>query len=254
MLQFLKSRQQVVTDRPQRSRRHTSTRSISRPARSLQQFLAGFPSRRPGVHFANLPAQPSSPRPLGVTPASPGSASRGLLVIGGDAGRTSQPGTFSALSVPGQKRLQISLSEEPVFLGISERRLTWPQTILFGQASLILLRGGYAGIEAVRAAPSDAVSTHPAARQEGHSDAAGGQVHQQRRQVPLRVHVVPAANYWSDWPGSPLCGLRARYPRTAEFLRFSIPRFISRSLTLLSMGTAPSEQKTRSVLPHWPKT
>jgi hypothetical protein len=35
-------------------------------------------------------------------------------------------------------------------------------------------------------------------------------------------------------------------PTKSEFFRFRTMRFISRSLTLLSMGTAPSEQKTFS--------
>ena len=41
-------------------------------------------------------------------------------------------------------------------------------------------------------------------------------------------------------------------PTNNEFLRLSTTRFISRSLPLLSMGTAPSEQKTLSSA-HWPK-
>jgi hypothetical protein len=36
------------------------------------------------------------------------------------------------------------------------------------------------------------------------------------------------------------------FPTNKEFFRFKTTRFISRSLTLLSIGTAPSEQKTFS--------
>src|SRR5215813_2585846 len=39
-------------------------------------------------------------------------------------------------------------------------------------------------------------------------------------------------------------------PTNKEFFRFSTTRFISRSLTLLSIGTAPSEQNTFSSA-HW---
>ena len=41
-------------------------------------------------------------------------------------------------------------------------------------------------------------------------------------------------------------------PTNKEFLRFSTTRFISRSLMLLSMGTAPSEQKVFSSV-HCPR-
>jgi hypothetical protein len=40
------------------------------------------------------------------------------------------------------------------------------------------------------------------------------------------------------------------FPTNGEFLRLSTTRFISRSLTLLSMGIAPSEQNTFSSA-HW---
>src|SRR6266478_2887719 len=40
-------------------------------------------------------------------------------------------------------------------------------------------------------------------------------------------------------------------PTKREFFLFSTTRFISRSLTLLSMGTAPSVQNTFSSV-HWP--
>jgi hypothetical protein len=41
-------------------------------------------------------------------------------------------------------------------------------------------------------------------------------------------------------------------PTNSEFLRLSMMRFISRSLMLLSIGTAPSVQKTFSS-GHWPR-
>lgn len=41
-------------------------------------------------------------------------------------------------------------------------------------------------------------------------------------------------------------------PSNKEFLRLITTRFMSRSLTLLSMGTAPSEANTVSSC-HWPE-
>src|SRR5438874_12976824 len=68
------------------------------------------------------------------------------------------------------------------------------------------------------------------------------QVHQQLREIQLRINLVPAA-------GAGQAGRIANVrpprglPTKREFFRFNTTRFISRSLTLLSMGTAPSEQK-----------
>src|ERR1700736_568060 len=42
------------------------------------------------------------------------------------------------------------------------------------------------------------------------------------------------------------------FPTKSEFFRLRTTRFISLSLTLLSMGTTPSEQKTFSSF-HWPR-
>jgi len=47
-----------VTDRPQRSRRQTSTRSHLPALSGVQYLLAGFGSRRPGVHLADLQGDP----------------------------------------------------------------------------------------------------------------------------------------------------------------------------------------------------
>jgi len=68
------------------------------------------------------------------------------------------------------------------------------------------------------------------------------QVQQRLREIVLRVNAVPAAG------AGQACQDRSRPPRglptNREFFRLSTTRFISRSLTLLSMGTAPSEQNT----------
>ena len=56
-------------------------------------------------------------------------------------GRTGQPGTFSAVSVPGQKRYAILRFPRPVFRPFSSDAPAWPKTILSGQAGFIILRG-----------------------------------------------------------------------------------------------------------------
>src|SRR5664279_841143 len=56
-------------------------------------------------------------------------------------GRTGRHETFSTASVPGQKPYAILRSERPAFRPFSSDALAWPQSILFGQSGLIILRG-----------------------------------------------------------------------------------------------------------------
>ena len=101
-----------VTDRPQRSRRHTSTTSTSRRRAAANSFSracrCAAPEPPPGPA-----SQWSSPAgqhiPARRDSASPKSAGRWWK-----HGRTDRPATFSPVSVPGQKRIQILLSQRPV--------------------------------------------------------------------------------------------------------------------------------------------
>src|SRR5271168_2316210 len=78
----------------------------------------------------------------------------------------------------------------------------------------------------------------------------GREIHQQLHEIEMRVHVMPAAT--AGQAGQDRCGSSSRgLPTNKEFLRLSTIRFISRSLTLLSMGTAPSVVNTVSAS-HWP--
>ena len=77
----------------------------------------------------------------------------------------------------------------------------------------------------------------------------GREIHQQLHEVEMRVHVMPAAaagQAGQDRCGSPATGVADEQ----GVLRLRTTRFISRSLTLLSMGTAPSAVNTVSA-PHW---
>lgn len=79
----------------------------------------------------------------------------------------------------------------------------------------------------------------------------GGEVHEELRQTELGIDLVAAAGGGQtrqDDGGA----AAARVAANKEFFRFSTTRFISRSLTLLSMGTPPSEQKTFSSA-RWPR-
>ena len=51
-------------------------------------------------------------------------------------GRTGRRGTFSPVSVPGQKRYRILPLERPVWRPFRSVTQPWPQTILFGQAGI----------------------------------------------------------------------------------------------------------------------
>ena len=76
-----------------------------------------------------------------------------------------------------------------------------------------------------------------------------GKVHQQLHEVEMGVHVMPATA--AGQAGQDRCGSPAtRVADEREFLRLRTTRFISRSLTLLSMGTAPSVVNTVSAS-HW---
>ena len=77
------------------------------------------------------------------------------------------------------------------------------------------------------------------------------QIDQQLRDVALRIDVVPAAG--AGQAGKDSC--RSSATRIADeqaVLPIEHERFISRSLTLLSIGTAPSVEKTFSSR-HWLK-
>ncbi len=76
------------------------------------------------------------------TPAWPGYASRASVGHSRKHGHIVPPGTFFAVFVRGQKRYRILPSERPVWRAFQNVTQAWPQTILFGQAGFIILRGG----------------------------------------------------------------------------------------------------------------
>ena len=101
-----------VTDRPQRSSRHTSTTSISRRRAASSSFSRS--SRWLHRSRPRGPAGRSSSRAGRHTPAWRGSASGGSAGRSWKRGRTGQRGTFSPVSVPGQKRYRdFAFSEGP---------------------------------------------------------------------------------------------------------------------------------------------
>jgi hypothetical protein len=120
-----------VTDRPQRSRRQTSTTSIPRRRAASSSFSRA--SRRAAPEFTSRTCRAiAQPRRVAYSP-SPGSASPASAGHWWKRGHTGPPGTLSAASVPGQKRYWILLSEKPVSWAFDEDRSAWPPSILFGQ-------------------------------------------------------------------------------------------------------------------------
>ena len=78
----------------------------------------------------------------------------------------------------------------------------------------------------------------------------GGQIHQQLRQVELRIDAVPAAG--GSQAGEEVGGAAAaRIADEKGILSIEHHAFHLALDTLLSMGTAPSEQKTFGSA-HWP--
>ena len=133
-----------VTDRPQRSSRHTSTTSISRRRAASSSFSRASRLRRTGAHLADLQGdRPAAPG--GILPHGAALHRKCLLIVRGNAGVQAGAEHFRRSSVPGQKRYRILPLERPVWRAFRSVTQPWPQSILFGQAGFIILRA--AGVQ-----------------------------------------------------------------------------------------------------------
>jgi hypothetical protein len=81
------------------------------------------------------------------------------------------------------------------------------------------------------------------------ANAGRGQVDQQLSEIELGIDIMAAAGAGQAGEDCRRSS-SARVPTKREFWRLRTTRFISRSETLLSMGTVPSSQKTFSSF-HW---